>query len=186
MNADSRAQLAATLHSGLRRVNLGIAIALGVLLLLTVGFTIADISLRAMGNSLGGSDEISGYVMAIVASWGLGYALIERAHVRIDLLRRRLLGRVRSVLDVSALATTAIVAVVVAWRAWPVLSKSLERGATANTPLETPLWWPQSLWFAGWVLFAVTAIGVVVVTVLYASIDDEAGLESIAGTGAET
>jgi hypothetical protein len=32
-----------------------------------------------------------------------------------------------------------------------VLSRSLARGSLANTPLETPLWIPQSIWVGGWI-----------------------------------
>ncbi len=141
----------------LRRINRVIALAVGVVLTLTVLFILADIVLRQVGHSFGGSDEISGYVMAIVASWGLPYALIELAHVRIDLLRLRLGEIGRCLADLLSIVTLAAVTFVVAFQAWPVLAKSIARGSRANTPLETPLWIPQALWFSGWVWFAITA-----------------------------
>ncbi len=169
---------------GLRRANRGVAIALGLLLCATVAFVIADITLRAFGSSLGGSDEISGYVMAIVTSWGFGFALGELAHVRIDLVRRRVARPVRAALDLLALGTTAAVACVVAWRSWAVLGKSLERGSRANTPLETPLWIPQSLWWAGLVWFAVVACVCLVLAFLLLARHDHDGLDRVAGTEA--
>ncbi len=141
----------------LRRVNRVVALAVGVILVLTIAFTLADITLRQMGSSLGGSDEISGYVMAAVASWGLSYALLELAHVRIDLLRLRLSSTGRWVLDILSMLTLTVTTLVVAIYAWPVLAKSIERGSRANTPLETPLWIPQAVWFSGWVWFALTS-----------------------------
>ncbi|WP_163264780.1 TRAP transporter small permease subunit [Chelativorans alearense] len=141
----------------LRRLNRLIALIVGVVLALTVVFILVDITLRQFGRSFGGSDEISGYVMAMVASWGLPFALLELAHVRIDLLRLRLATTGRSVLDILAISTTAAVTSVVAWQAWPVLEKTIDRGSRANTPLETPLWIPQAIWFSGWVWFAVVS-----------------------------
>lgn len=141
----------------LRRVNSAIALAVGVVLALTAAFVLADITLRQFGRSFGGSDEISGYVMAMAASWGLPYALTELAHVRIDLLRRRLHSPGRIVLDLLAMLTLTATTLVVAFQAWPVLGKSIERGSRANTALETPLWIPQAVWFSGWVWFAATA-----------------------------
>ncbi|WP_274425148.1 TRAP transporter small permease subunit [Chelativorans sp. YIM 93263] len=141
----------------MRRLNTGIALAVGVLLTLTVAFIIVDITMRQVSRSLGGSDEVSGYVMAIVASWGLSYALLELAHVRIDLLRMRLQSSGRFLLDVLSMFSVAAIACVVAFYAWPVLAKSIQQGSRANTPLETPLWIPQVLWFSGWVWFALTA-----------------------------
>ena len=53
----------------LRRANRAIALILGAGLILTVLFILTDVILRKLGSaSLGGSDEISGYVMAAVAS----------------------------------------------------------------------------------------------------------------------
>lgn len=122
-----------------------------------MAFILLDITLRQLGDSLGGSDEISGYVMAITASWGLSYTLLERAHVRIDLLRLRMPTGGRAFLDILAIATLAITVTVVAFEAWPVLAKSLESHSLANTSLATPLWIPQTIWFVGWVWFAVSA-----------------------------
>ena len=131
----------------------------------TALFVIADITLRQFGRSLGGSDELSGYAMAITASWGLGYALLERAHVRIDLVHRRLPGAGRAALDIASIAALAATAALVAFQCWPVLEKSLSRGSRANTPLETPLWIPQSLWFGGWLWFAGCAVVMLVAAV---------------------
>ena len=55
-------------------------------------------------------------------------------------------------------SSLASVAVVIAYRVWPVLAKSIKHNSTANTTLETPLWIPQSLWLAGWVWFALSAV----------------------------
>ena len=172
------------LADALGRANRVVAIALGALLALTVLFVIADVTLRALGSSLGGSDEISGYVMAIVTSWGLGFALGELAHVRIDLVRRRVARPARAALDLLALGATAAVGAVIAWRAWAVLAKSLERGSTANTPLETPLWIPQSLWWAGLAWFAVVTCVCLALAATLLARGEHAAMERVAGTEA--
>ena len=168
----------------LRRANRAVAVALGLLLVATALFVIADVAARALGRSLGGSDELSGYAMAIVTSWGLGFALGELAHVRIDLVRRRVAAPARVALDLLALGATAGVAAVVAWRAWAVLAKSLERGSRANTPLETPLWIPQTLWWAGLLWFAIVACACLALAAALLARGDRAGLERVAGTEA--
>lgn len=139
------------------RTNRAVALCLGLALLATVVLVLADVGLRQIGHSLGGSDEISGYVMAAVASWGLACGLVERAHVRIDLIRLRVNQRGKAALDVLAIIVLTAVVLLVAWYAWPVLEKTLARGSRANTPLATPLWIPQGIWFAGWLWFALTS-----------------------------
>lgn len=137
------------------RINRVVALAAGGMLLLCVALILAEIVLRRFGAGFGGTDELSGYVMAIATAWGLSWALVERAHVRIDLLRARLGQRGRGVFDILALWSMAAVVITVAWKSWSVLEKTLSTGATANTALGTPLWIPQTLWWAGWVWFAI-------------------------------
>lgn len=170
-----------SLVSLIRRLNDRLAIGVGLVLMACVAFTLVEIVSRRLGASLGGVDEISGYVMAVTTSWGISYALTEQAHVRIDLLRQRLVPFGRAVFDIISLLCLAATAIVVAWRGWAVVEKTLSTGARANTPLETPLWIPQSLWWAGWVWFAVSA-GILLVAVLvkflsadYQSVDKIAG-----------
>ena len=142
----------------LQRINEWLAVLAGGLLLLSVVVTLYDVIARQIGHSMGGTDELSGYAMAIATSWGMSYTLTSLSHVRIDLLRTRCQSLWRSVLDVIAMLALAGTAVVVAYRVWPVLAKSIENNSTANTTLETPLWIPQSLWMAGWLWFAISAV----------------------------
>lgn len=141
----------------LRRLNRGIAILTGIGLLICAGFVLLDVILRRMGSSLGGTDEISGYVMAIATSWGMAYTLLELGHVRIDILRARS-GRLgRSLFDLFALTTLAGTVTLIAVKCWPVLERSINNSSRANTPLETPLALVQAPWFAGWIWFAVVS-----------------------------
>jgi TRAP-type C4-dicarboxylate transport system permease small subunit len=146
-----------TLLSSLRKANGWVAILIGVLLMACVAFVLADIALRQMGSSLGGTDEISGYVMAIATSWGMGYTLTELGHVRIDILRSRAAGRGRAVFDLLAMLALSGTISLIAIRSWPVLERSLANSSRANTPLETPLALVQAPWLAGWVWFSVVA-----------------------------
>lgn len=140
-----------------RRLNMGVAILVGVMLLACAAFVLLDIVLRQTGGSFGGTDEISGYVMAIATSWGMTYTLLELGHVRIDFLRTRLPSKGRAFMDLFSMLLLAAVVTLIAWQCWPVLANSITNGSTANTNLETPLAWVQLPWFAGWVWFAVTS-----------------------------
>ena len=146
-----------TVLATLRRWNRGIAILTGVVLLACAAVVLLDILLRRMGSSFGGTDEISGYVMAIATSWGMSFTLLELGHVRIDILRARTLGLARAVFDLFAMLVFAGTVTLIAIRCWPVLERSLANSSRANTPLETPLALVQAPWFAGWVWFALVA-----------------------------
>jgi TRAP-type C4-dicarboxylate transport system permease small subunit len=167
------------------RVNRAIARLLGLALLAMGGLILVEIALRrTVGGALGGSDEIAGYVVAAIATWGFAYALVERAHVRIDLVQRRLPPAARAWLDVFALALVTAVAAAVTAYGWRVLATTLERGSTANTPLETPLWIPQSIWLAGWAWFTATATLLLAAALIHAVRGRYAAVEGVAGGGA--
>ena len=144
------------LHT-IRRLNRGIALLTGVLLMACAAIVLADIVLRQMGSSFGGTDEISGYVMAIATSWGMAFTLLELGHVRIDILRGRAGSLGRALFDLFAMLMLTGTVTLIAYKCWPVVDRSLANASRANTPLETPLAWVQAPWFAGWVWFALMA-----------------------------
>lgn len=174
------------LHGALRRANRIVALILGVALLLTVAFILTDVILRKFGwGSLGGSDEVSDYVMAAVASWGLACALLDRAHVRIDVLRQKLAQPSQAAMDIFAMIVTNGVVLLIAWHCWPVLQKTLERGSRANTPLETPLWIPQGIWFSGWLWFALSATLLSLIGIAHLAKGRRAEFDAAIGMGSE-
>ncbi|AVO37158.1 TRAP transporter small permease subunit [Pukyongiella litopenaei] len=174
-----------TTLSLLRTLNEKLAIAAGLLLLASVMITLFDIVARPLGLSLGGTDELSGYAMAIVTSWGVSYALTCLAHVRIDLLRERGTKAVRAWFDAVSILSLAGVAVTVAYRGWPVLEKSIQSHSRANTTLETPLWIPQSLWMAGWAWFAFSAVILAVSVCMFLAGGRHDDIDEFAGSRGE-
>lgn len=146
--------LAERMLGRLRRINRGIAILTGTGLLVCAAFVLLDILLRQAGASFGGTDEISGYAMAISAAWGMGFALTELGHVRIDFLRTRTGQIGRTLFDLLAMLAMSGTVTLIAAKCWPVLEKSVQNLSRANTPLETPLWIVQLPWMAGWIWFA--------------------------------
>ena len=59
----------------------------GALVLLAAVLIGIDVLMRKfLDRSIGGADELAGYSLAIGTAWGLGAALLDRAHIRIDSL----------------------------------------------------------------------------------------------------
>jgi TRAP-type C4-dicarboxylate transport system permease small subunit len=138
----------------LRRLNRGVAVLVGFGLLACAAFVLLDIIMRQIGTSLGGTEEIAGYAMALATSWGMSFTLLELGHVRIDLLRTKTGTFVRALFDVFSMVVMTGVIVMIAVQSWPVVARSITNSSRANTPLETPLALVQLPWFAGWVWFA--------------------------------
>lgn len=116
--------------------------------------TVYEIAARQLGSSIQGINEVGAYLLAVVSSWGFSAALLSRAHSRVDFLFPRFPSWLQSVLNVVAAITLAALAIFSAWQGWGVLADTLRWQAHASTPLQTPLWIPQSLWLFGLVVFA--------------------------------
>lgn len=107
--------------------------------------------------SLQGVDEIGSYTYGIVGAFGFAYALITRSHTRVDFLVSRFSVSTRALLNLLAMLSLAALSVLCLWRGWRVVVESIELGSTAATPLATPMWIPQSIWLAGYLMFALVA-----------------------------
>lgn len=108
--------------------------------------------------TFGGADELAGYAFAIGTTWALSFTLLNRANVRVDALYAVLPARVCALLDIAALLALGVFAGLLTWHAALMLGTSVSFSARATTPLQTPLWIPQSLWVAGLGLFLLTLI----------------------------
>ena len=127
------------------------------LMALSVATCVEMLGRKLLGFSLQGIDEIGAYTYAIVGSIGFAHALISRSHTRVDFLLSRFPLRMRSALNLLAMLTLTAFAAISLWRGLNVVLESIDLGATASTPLATPMWIPQSIWLAGYVLFAAVA-----------------------------
>jgi len=122
----------------------------GALTLASVFLITGDVLARKLFNvTMGGADELSGYAFAISTAWALAFATLERANVRVDVLYERLPVRLAAVLDWVALVALGVFMAYLTRHAWGVVEMSWQQDAAANTPLATPLWIPQGLWFMG-------------------------------------
>jgi TRAP-type C4-dicarboxylate transport system permease small subunit len=132
-------------------------VAMTAFAVLVTGETIAR---KFLGVSLQGVDELGGYVLAVTSSLAFTLALIDRAHIRIDLFHLMLPRRVRAVLNWISTAMIAAFAVLLVHAGSVVVSETLEFNSTAPTPWATPLIWPQSVWLAALIVFLIFALGV--------------------------
>ena len=143
----------------LRPIARGAVIVCGWWLLAVAVLTCIEIVGRKLfGFSLQGVDEIGGYTLAFTSSLALTYALLNRGHTRVDFIFARFPALLQAVINVLALALLAALAVFASWRGFTIVAESVELQSRSITPLQTPMWLPQTLWLAGLVLFALTAV----------------------------
>jgi TRAP-type mannitol/chloroaromatic compound transport system permease small subunit len=130
----------------------------GVLILAAAVLVAIDVLLRKFFVvTLGGADELAGYALAIGSALAFAFALLERAHIRIDTLYLILPRRIAAVLDIAGLVAFTTFMALLTRRAVSVLEQSIQAGSTSMSRLGTPLAWPQALWVAALGLFLLVA-----------------------------
>lgn len=85
-------------------------------LAITLIITFDIVARRLLGFSTEATTELTGYLMAIGMSWGLAGTLLERGHVRIDVLVQRLPLGVRVWLHLASLLALLVATSFCLWR----------------------------------------------------------------------
>lgn len=104
------------------------------------------------------SYELANYLFAIAVALSFAFALVERAHIRIEVLYIRFPVWLRRGLDVLALAGVAGTAGLFAWKGWALALGNIARGSKSNSALGLAVGWPQAVWAAGLTVFALVAL----------------------------
>ena len=134
----------------------------GGLYILLAFFVTYDVLARKWGAYVGlpttrVTDEISGYMLALAATWGAAFTLRTGAHVRVDVMFPYLTRRLRTAVDVVAQIFMAVFASLISWKIWSLVADSLENDMRSSTYLVTPLWIPQGILGVGFSLLALAA-----------------------------
>ena len=131
----------------------------GALILLAAVLIGIDVLIRKfLARSIGGADELAGYALAIGTAWGLGAALIDRAHIRIDSLYVWFPRKLRLLLDLAALVLFVSFFALMTWHGLGVMSQSWTSGSRSQSAIETPTVIPQALWIVGLLGFVIVGI----------------------------
>ena len=99
-----------------------------------------------------------GLWFAIGTAWGLGAALLDRAHIRIDSLYVLFPQKLRLALDLLALVLLVGFFALTLWHGLGVLSQSWISNSHSQSALETPTVIPLALWIAGLASFVVVGV----------------------------
>jgi TRAP-type C4-dicarboxylate transport system permease small subunit len=131
----------------------------GIFLGLSVVVAVETISRKLFNVSVQGADELGGYALAVGSTIAFSLALMGRNHIRVDVFHDRFPRAMQAALNWLSIVSLAAFGAFIAWIAFKVIGDTLQYGSTAQTPWATPLIWPQSVWYAGLVVFALVAIG---------------------------
>ena len=129
-----------------------------VLISLSLFVTAETVSRKLFNFSFQGADELGGYALAIGGALSFTITLLERGHIRIDLLHDRLGPRAQAMLNWLAAISLAALGLFLAWYCWLVIRDTLEYGSTAPTAWATPMIYPQTIWYACLLIFTAASL----------------------------
>ncbi|MEM1363378.1 MAG: TRAP transporter small permease [Pseudomonadota bacterium] len=139
------------------------------------------LSRKLFGVTMRGSDEITGYIFAASTTWAYAYAVLTRSNIRIDVAYVALSPKARALLDLLGLGLLTLYIFLLTRSALTVVEESWQYTYTAQTPLATPLWIPQSFWFAGLAFMLICLTFLAFRSLCYVAKGDWQGIATIAG-----
>ena len=104
------------------------------------------------------TDVMSGYVLAMAATWAFSYSLRSGSHVRIDVLLPYMSKNIRAIADWVAVFAVAFFAYVTALKMWGNVVDNYTRGVVTNDYPLTPLFIPKIVVALGFSLLVITAV----------------------------
>ena len=104
------------------------------------------------------TDVMSGYVLAMAATWAFSYSLRSGSHVRIDVLLPYMSKNIRAIADLMAVFAVAFFAYITAWKVWANVVDNYTRGVVTNDYPLTPLFIPKIVVALGFTFLVITAV----------------------------
>ena len=104
------------------------------------------------------TDVMSGYVLAMAATWAFSYSLRSGSHVRIDVLLPYMSKNIRAIADWVAVFAVAFFAYITAWKMWGNVVDNYQRCVVTNDYPLTPLFIPKIVVALGFTLLVITAV----------------------------
>ena len=158
----------------------------GLLVIASVVIGVEVIIRKLFNLSISGADELSGYAMAIGSAWAFSFALLRRAHIRIDSLYILLPLPVRALLDVVGLIAFGGFMALVTWFGWGVVGQSVVSGTRSMSALSVPVVIPQALWMAGLIFFVLVVLLLLVRALGLLFAGDYTGVQRLIGSRSAT
>ena len=90
-----------------------------------------------------GADELSGYGFGVATTFALSFALLERAHIRVDAVIAVLPKRLHVAINFLGLWLLIGFAFILTAMVWSMVADTLTHGSRSITPMRVPLMIPQ-------------------------------------------
>lgn len=104
------------------------------------------------------AEELARFCLVWGTFLGAAALLAQRKHIRIGLVVDRLPERLRRWSEAVSLAFVATVSAVIVWHGSTIAYDSFQRGRTAGSMLDLPMWWSEAAAPLGFLMLGVQAL----------------------------
>lgn len=132
------------------------------LIVMSFVITVEALMRKFLNHSFGGVDEITSYVFAVTTTFAFPFAILQRANIRIDIVRNLFGRRLRIAMDILAWGSFTLVFALITYRACLLALQSYEQGARSISPLRSYLAIPQGLWSIGLVATVIASLALAI------------------------
>ena len=130
----------------------------GILICVLGLLVIANILLRVLFKSpIFGSYEISRFISAFLACFGLASCGLRDGHISIDLLMEKFSDKTNKILYLVMNGFSFLVFLVVTWTTWTYAYKSFLSGEVSDT-LHVPLYYPYGIIALGFLMLTLSML----------------------------
>src|SRR4051812_24975540 len=144
----------------------------GLFIAVSVLITVEIVLRKFFNSSIGGADELTGYALATAASWSFGFAVLDRAHIRVDSLYLLFPSRLRALMDVVAGLSMLLFFGLILYFGSVMFTDTIRIGSHSRTTLYIPLVIPQSIWLLG-LVFSVGVTAILIARTIVALFDSD-------------
>ncbi|MFQ3789604.1 TRAP transporter small permease [Halomonas sp. A29] len=109
-----------------------LALAGGALLAMML-LVVANIVMRQVASSFGGTTEVVGWLTAVVVALSLAYAQATKAHIDLDMLVARLPQRLQHGIQALVLLVSLLFFAMVAFKLWQYGLLAMQRGTVSQS-----------------------------------------------------
>ncbi len=116
----------------------------GVCMVIIAALILAQVAGRGFGMLIRGADDLVAWFTAATTFFGMPYAFVKGAHIRVELILGHLTGQPRRALELVALLGATLIAGTFAVASAQMAWESFGYNELAQGQLAVPMWIPQA------------------------------------------
>ncbi len=123
----------------LTRAGKGFNVVAGIAIILMMLLSVSDVVLRLFGKPIPGAYEVVGFLGTVVVSFALGFTSLEKGHIAVELIFRRLPQRVQLAIEAFTNFISSLIFGLIAYQAF-IYALDIRKSGEVSSTLQMPIY----------------------------------------------